>query len=146
MANFGTSMEADIYKIYFVFLLQLITLLEMLCCHINRASVYLVAKWYLLHSYNTIKHLSLNILWLKCSYFEGHKNCSFCTYPGFYDLLKYNFALYFWMLCFHYRHWGVGAYCDNVSIPCYTSQNLKCIEKPRKKPMFYGIVQCIPVG
>ena len=40
------------------------------------------------------------------------------TYPGFYDLLKYNFALYFWMLCFHYRHWGVGAYCDNASIPC----------------------------
>ena len=127
MANFGTSMEADIYKIYFVFLLQFITLLEMLCCHINRASVYLVAKWYLLHLYNTIKHLSLNILWLKCSYFEGHKSGSFCTYPGFYDLLKYTFALYFWILCFHYRHWGVGAYCDNASIPCSYSYSYNCL-------------------
>ena len=44
------------------------------------------------------------------------------TYPGFYDLLKYNFALYFWMLCFHYRHWGVCAYCDNASIPCQNYQ------------------------
>ena len=22
------------------------------------------------------------------------------------------------MLGFHYKHWGVGAYCDNASIPC----------------------------
>ena len=120
MANFGTSIE-DMYNIYFVYLFQLITLLKMLSCHINRASVYLVAKLYLLHSYNTINALSIWALiyyGLNAPFSRATKMVHLVTYPGFYGLLKYNFALYFWMLCFHYRHWGVGAYCDNASIPC----------------------------
>ena len=123
MANFGTSIE-DMYKIYFVYLFQLITFLEMLSCHINRASVYLVAKLYLLHSYNTINALSIWALiyyGLNAPFSRATKMVHLVTYPGFYGLLKYNFALYFWMLCFHYRHRGVGAYCDNAFIPCWYS-------------------------